>query len=76
MMQFSDRTTPGWSMMTPEERRAYSDKMRSFLAADECRSYNQQHMAEMQARAQERGRSVNSAATDPCTLLQQQGIIN
>ena len=63
-------------MMTQKERRAYGDKMRSFLAADECRSYNQQHMAEMQARAQERGRSVNPAAADPCTMLQQQGIID
>lgn len=75
-MKFSESTTPGWSMMTSKERKAYSDKMRSFLAADECRSYHQQHMAEMQERAQKRGRSVNPVTTDPCTMLQQQGIIN
>jgi hypothetical protein len=75
-MHFNKENTPGWSMMTPDERRAYGDKMSSFTAVDECRTYQQQHMSNMQARAKQRKQSMNPSAMDPCDMLQQQGIIN
>lgn len=47
--------TPGWSLMTPQERQQHRDKMRSMTSHDECKAYVDQHHQEMAARAKEKG---------------------
>lgn len=47
--------TPGWSMMTPDERQAHHDRMAGFKSYEECRAYMDEHHKDMQARAKERG---------------------
>lgn len=47
--------TPGWALMTPQERDEHRERMRSMKTYDECISYQQQHHELMAARARERG---------------------
>ena len=50
--------TPGWSMMTPEERAAHQQRMQGMTSRADCTAYmNQQHQ-QMAARAQQRGASA------------------
>ena len=48
-------TTPGWALMNDEERKQHQERMRAMKTYDECRSYMDQHHAQMTARAAERG---------------------
>ena len=50
--------SPGWSMMTPEERNAHHDKMRNFKDAAECEAYMNEHHKLMQERAQQRNQRM------------------
>lgn len=50
--------SPGWTLMTPEERDAHHAKMRSFRDAAECEAYMSEHHRLMQQRAQERGQPM------------------
>ncbi|MGC4078719.1 MAG: hypothetical protein QM702_17105 [Rubrivivax sp.] len=62
--------TPGWALMTPEERTAHQTKMRSMTTHADCRAYVEQHHNEMAARAKERGVAVPAMPRrDPCAGL-------
>ena len=62
--------TPGWALMTPEERAAHQTKMRSMTTRADCRAYVEQHHADMAARAKERGVAVPAMPRrDPCAGL-------
>ena len=62
--------TPGWSMMTPQERDAHREKMRSMATHDECKAYQEQHHAQMAARAKERGgKALGQPRRDACAGL-------
>lgn len=50
--------TPGWSMMTPAERKEHQAKLRSMTKYGDCKAYMDQHHQEMAARAKEKGRTV------------------
>ncbi|HEX5685136.1 MAG TPA: hypothetical protein VFY73_14030 [Ideonella sp.] len=47
--------TPGWSMMTPQERKEHQDKMRGMVSAAECKTYMDEHHRQMADRAKEKG---------------------
>jgi hypothetical protein len=47
--------TPGWPMMSTEERRTHRDRLASFTRYEDCKAYMEQHHQEMSAHAQERG---------------------
>lgn len=47
--------TPGWSMMTSEERKSHQEHMRSMNSYEECHAYVMQHHEQMAQRAQEKG---------------------
>ena len=64
--------TPGWAMMSPAERDAHRDKIRSMSSYDECKAYMEQHHAQMVKRAKQRGRTAPAAPAprhDPCAGL-------
>lgn len=42
--------TPGWSMMSAEERSAHTQRMQSFKTYDECRGYMTQQSRQMNSR--------------------------
>jgi hypothetical protein len=50
--------TPGWALMTPEERRAHQEKMRSLKDPAECEAYMTGHHDLMAARAKERNQAL------------------
>lgn len=56
--RFGPDNTAGWAMMTPAERDAHRDRMRSFKTEGECRAYMDEHHQQMSQRAKERGRAV------------------
>lgn len=67
---WSDQTSPGWSMMTPQERQAHRARMASFKTYGDCRAYLDEHHQAMVARAQARGRTMPAAPPyDPCNGL-------
>lgn len=62
--------TPGWSLMTPQERTEHRDRMRAMTRLDECRAYQAEHHEQMVARAKERGVTPPAGPRrDPCAGL-------
>lgn len=45
----------GWQLMTPEERAAYHDRMRSLRTLEERQRFRDEHHQQMARRAKERG---------------------
>ena len=60
--------TPGYMLMTPEERTAHLNKMRSLQSADECNAYMTEHRAKMTERAKEKGAAAPPMRGDPCRM--------
>jgi hypothetical protein len=59
--------TPGWSMMTEQERKEHQERMRAMKTYDECKAYADQHREQMNARAKERGgQALAQVRRDPC----------
>ena len=50
--------SPGWSMMTAEERSQHQAKMRAMASQDECRAYIAQQHEKMAARAKAEGKQL------------------
>ena len=50
--------TPGWSMMTPEERAAHQQRMQGMTSRADCTAYMNEHHQQMAARAAQRGASA------------------
>lgn len=68
--RFGSGVTPGWSMMTPEEREAHRQAMTGAKTHDECAAARDKHHADMQARAKERGTPMPAAPhRDVCAGL-------
>lgn len=71
-MRWGPDNTPGWSLMTPQERTQHREKMMAMKTREECNAYVAQHRGEMAARAQERGVKVPAMPRrDPCARLPQ-----
>ena len=54
----SNMNTPGWSLMTEQERLAHRDRMRSLTNYDECAAYVAEHHALMVERATAGGKTL------------------
>jgi hypothetical protein len=62
--------TPGWSMMTRQERDEHRAKMRAAQTYDECKAAMDQHREQMAARAKERVvAGPPGPRRDPCAGL-------
>ncbi len=72
---FDPSSTPGWTMMTPQEQQTYSGKISSFTSIAQCRAYHEAYLAQIQARARSMGQIIQSQGSDPCAALQQQGAL-
>ncbi|NEX62363.1 hypothetical protein [Noviherbaspirillum galbum] len=73
--RFDKSNTPGWSMMTPEERARHHDKMMSLQNYDECKAYMEEHRASMEARAKEKGRPMRGPRQDACERMKSRGML-
>ena len=74
-MRFNQNNTPGWSLMTPEERSAQQAKMRSVKTFDECKVVQNEHRALMEGRAKEKGETLNVPRRDGCEVMRSRGLI-
>jgi hypothetical protein len=62
--------TPGWALMTPQERDEHRQRMLSMKSYDECHAYQTQHHEQMAARAKERGgQALAQPRRDACSAL-------
>lgn len=62
-------TTPGWGMMSAEERKKHQEKMTGFKDADSCKAYMDEHHKAMQARAMEKGKTLPKDVGHGCDHL-------
>lgn len=71
---FDKSNVPGWSLMTPEERTEHQNKMHSFKTYDDCKAYQQEHHAQMQERAKEKGVALPAAPrANACDRMKARG---
>jgi hypothetical protein len=56
--RWSSDYTPGWSMMTPQERQEHQDRMRSMSTYADCKAYVDQHHQQMADRAKANAQSI------------------
>ena len=64
-------SVPGWSLMTPEERKAHQERMASMKTRAECTSAMEEHHKLMAERAREKGAALkwNGPAGRGCSRL-------
>lgn len=59
--------TPGWSLMSAEERKEHQEHMNNIKSEDECKSYLEQHHEKMATRAKEKdGKILAKPWRDAC----------
>lgn len=62
--------TPGWALMSTEERTAHRTAMQQTKSYDECKALQEQHREQMATRAQEKGVKIPAAPRrDACAGL-------
>jgi hypothetical protein len=74
-MRFNQNNTPGWTLMTPEERTAMQTKMRAVKTYEECKQLQTEHHTAMQARATEKGVTLNAPRQNGCDNMRARGWI-
>ena len=74
-MRFSQDNTPGWTLMTPAEQAAHREKMLSMQTYADCKAYQTEHRAVMEARARERGVTLPAARQPGCERMQARGLL-
>lgn len=71
--QFNKDNTPGWSLMTPEERTAHRDKMMAAKSYEECKAAQDEHHKQMEARAREKGAKLPAPGQNACDRMKARG---
>lgn len=56
--RFGADVTPGWAMMTPEERAAHQKAMSEAKTYDDCAALRDQHHQQMVDRAKDKGQTL------------------
>lgn len=67
--RMSRRNSPGYGLMTPEERAAHQSRLRSFQSREECLAYLQGHHATMGERAKAQGKTLPAPRMRLCDRL-------
>ncbi len=70
---FNKDNTPGWSLMSAEERSAYHDKMLAAKSYDECKALQDEQHQAMAARAKERGKTLRGPRRNACGKMKARG---
>ena len=74
-MAFNQGNTPGWTLMTQQERQAHREKMWSFKTFEECKAYQAEHHAQMEARAKEKGSTLPAPRANACDRMKARGAL-
>jgi hypothetical protein len=70
---FNKDNTPGWALMSAEERTAHRDKMRAAKSYDECKAAQEEHHQAMEARAKEKGVTLPAPRYNGCDRMKARG---
>jgi len=73
---FNKNNTPGWSLMTPEERTAHHDKMMSAKTYEECKAAQEAQHKLMEGRAKEKGQTLRNPRQNACDRMKARGFYN
>ena len=65
--------TPGWKLMSAEERTAHRDRMRGAKTYDECKAVQDEHHKAMEARAKEKGVTLPAPRFNGCDRMKARG---
>lgn len=71
----NQRNTPGWQLMTPQERLEHQTKLRSFTDYSACKEYVDEHHKQMEERAKEKGVSIPVMRQNPCDRMKARGLL-
>ena len=71
--QFNRNNTPGWSLMTPEERAEHRNRMLAARTYEECRQIQEEHRKAMEARAKEKGITLGTPRYNACERMKARG---
>jgi hypothetical protein len=72
--RFGSSNTPGWSMMTRDERNTYRQQMLSAKSVEDCQAALADHRKLMEERARQRGGAgPRGPRNDMCQIMQQRG---
>jgi hypothetical protein len=63
------RNSPGYGLMTPEERAAHQSRLRNMQSREECLAYLQDHHATMGERAKAQGKTLPAPRMRMCDRL-------
>lgn len=74
-MRFDKNNTPGWTLMTAEERTAHQAKMRAVKTYDECKLMQAEQHTAMEARAKEKGVTLKAPGRNGCDVAKARGLI-
>ncbi len=75
-IQFDASHVTGWSLMSPQERVIYRDRILIASTYDECINIQQFHRADMIERAEDRGVRLLSPPQDSCDWMRGRGFYN
>jgi hypothetical protein len=68
--RWGSEATPGWTLMSQQERNEHRDRMRSMKTYEACKAYQDQHHQQMATRAKERGgKALAPPRRDACSGL-------
>ncbi|WP_126444976.1 hypothetical protein [Sulfuricystis multivorans] len=67
--------TPGWTLMTPEERSEWANKMREVKTYEECKALQEEHHKAMEERAKEKGVKLMPPRQNGCDVMKARGFI-
>lgn len=67
--------TPGWTLMTAQERTDWAIKMREVKTYDECKAVQEEHHKAMEARAAEKGIKLMPPRMNGCDVMKARGLI-
>lgn len=72
---WSQDYTPGWTLMTAQERTDWSTKMHEVKTYDECKTMQAEHHKTMEARATEKGVKLMPQRQNGCDVMKTRGFI-
>lgn len=67
--------TPGWTLMTAEERAEHQTKMRAVQTYEACKTLQNEHHQAMETRAKEKGITLRPPRRNGCDVMKARGIL-
>lgn len=73
--RFNQKNTPGWALMSPEERAEHRKEMLSAKNYDECKAIQARHHEKMTLRAKNKNLTLNTPKVNACERMKARGML-